>query len=169
MNTLQHTATHRNTPKRTATHCNTLQHTVTYCDTRRTGKTVLQREQLMNLTLEHVATQCNTLHRTTTHRNAPHRTATHCNTLQHATTHYNTQRTANEVLRREQLKKSTLVTAVRMIEMFWWKVLKTRGGHVCSRHAADTCVRKPTPGCVCMRVRDACIHTCSFSLSHTHM
>ena len=54
--TLQHTATHCNTPQHTATHCNTPQHTAIHCNT-----------------LQHTATHCNTLQHT----------ATHCNTLQH--------------------------------------------------------------------------------------
>jgi len=59
---LQHTASHCNTPHCTA-HCNTLHRTATPCDT-----------------LQHTATYCNTLHHT----------ATHCDTLQHTATRCNT-------------------------------------------------------------------------------
>ena len=48
---LQHTATHCNTPQHTATHCNTPQHTATHCNT-----------------LQHTASHCNTLQHTAARR-----------------------------------------------------------------------------------------------------
>jgi len=62
--TLQHTATHCNTPQHTANHCNAPQHTATHCNT-----------------LQHTATHLNTLQMTATHLNTLQHTATHCNTL----------------------------------------------------------------------------------------
>ena len=64
-NTLQHTASHYNTPTflhslPSVVHCVTLQHTATHCKTPR-----------------HTATHCSTLQHTTTH----------CNTLQHTLIH----------------------------------------------------------------------------------
>jgi len=107
-NTLQHTATYRNT-------CNTLQHTATHCNTlqrterRQSGspnslaleKVCLQHSATHRNTIQHAATHCNTMQRTGKPQsgspNSPaletvclQHTATHCNTLQHAATYCNT-------------------------------------------------------------------------------
>ena len=72
-NTLQHAATHRNTPWHTATHRNTPRHTATHYNT-------LKHSTPLCTPLQHTAPHCNTLQHT----------ATHCNTLQHCAPHRNT-------------------------------------------------------------------------------
>ena len=91
--TLQHTATHQNTPEHTATHCNTL-----------FGAALFNIPDLDRI-VQHTTTHCNTLQHTATHCPAPlfsisqilielcitlQYTATHCNTLRHIATHCNT-------------------------------------------------------------------------------
>jgi len=71
--TLQHTATHCNTPQHTATHSSILQHAKTHCNT-----------------LQDTAPCCNTLQYTTKNYNTLHHAATHCTTLQHIATYCNT-------------------------------------------------------------------------------
>jgi len=95
--TLQHTATHRNTPQHAATHCNILQHTATYCNILPLPLHMLRywaKADVPNCnTLQHTATHCNTLQHTATHCITLHHIATHathCNTLQHTATHCNT-------------------------------------------------------------------------------
>jgi len=66
-NTLQHTATHCNTP-----HCNTLQHTATHCSTWRhtaTRHTMLHHTARCCTTLQHVDEHCNTLQHNAQHSN----------------------------------------------------------------------------------------------------
>jgi len=84
--TLQHTATHRNTPQHTATHCNILQHPTTPYNTlqrcwRRLHTNFSRTESRAGI---HIEWCCNTLQHIATH------TATHCNALQRTTTLYNT-------------------------------------------------------------------------------
>jgi len=91
-NTLQHAAPHCNTPQHTATRRNTLQHAATHCNTP-------QQAATRRNTLQHAATYTNTHYRNRAVENvtghmfhtfgdALQRTATHCNTLQQtATTH----------------------------------------------------------------------------------
>ena len=74
-NTLQHTATHRDTPQhihawsvfdnvsncvRHPCHCSILQHTATHCST-------MQNTVAYCSTLQHAATRCSTLHHTAAH------------------------------------------------------------------------------------------------------
>jgi len=114
-NTLQHTATHRNTPELgsppvllsskvyAATHYNTLQHTATHANSVAPRTVVIPG--ICCTRLQHTTTHCNTLQHTATHAKsvAPRtvvipgiccqtlqHTATHCNTLQHTATHCNT-------------------------------------------------------------------------------
>ena len=93
LNTLHHSATHRNALQHTAmlyiecvalvilgmrvviehtaTHCNTLQHTATHCNCN---------------TLQYTAIHCSTLQDTATRCNTLQHTAAHCNTLQYCIT-----------------------------------------------------------------------------------
>jgi len=86
--TLQHTATHCNTPQHTAAHRNTLQHTATHCNTP-----------------QHTAAHRNTQQYTATHCNAPQCTATHYNALQHTTAHRYLQCACSNVYSRILLSK----------------------------------------------------------------
>ena len=111
-NTLQHTATHRNTAQHTAIHpvsrcncCNTLENTATPCDalqhtaTAATHWKTLQHPTTHRYTscfalLGKDVTDCNTLQCAATHCNTRQRAATHCNSLQHTATHYNNSNTS---------------------------------------------------------------------------
>jgi len=110
---MQHTATHCNTPQRAQTHCNTLQHTATRCNTpqhtakncKRSSSHMQWKRQVCN-SLQLTAKLCNTLQRAATDHPRPMElarksptsciphasimsiTATHCNTLHHTATHY---------------------------------------------------------------------------------
>ena len=74
---LQHTATHRNTPHHTTPHRTTLQHT----SVRGRARDIQASQARFWSRL--TATHCHTLQHTTTHCTTPHRTTPHRTTLQH--------------------------------------------------------------------------------------
>jgi len=80
MQTLQHTAAHRNTLQRTATHSNALQHSNTLQHIIVRWQDGGDAQNVHDNAMQNTATRCNT----------SHNTATHYNTLQNTATSYNT-------------------------------------------------------------------------------
>ena len=86
--TQQHTATHCNTLQHTATHCNTLQHPATHCNTPQPAMIVCNH----HTRIDWMFTHSNTVQHTATHHSQPGLSASHKNRLDdlHTATHCNT-------------------------------------------------------------------------------